>query len=61
MRLDHDWWLLDNARVITTWFAEDGRIGEKFLLTDQEHVAGYRYWHDLAVRNATPAEQIAAA
>lgn len=61
MRLDHDWWLLDDERVIAMWFTEDGEIREKFLLADQEHVAGYRYWRDLAVRNATPAEQIAAA
>jgi hypothetical protein len=58
--LSHDWWLLDDERVIVTWFTDDGEIREKFLITDPVPVAAYRIWRDVAARDATPAEQIAA-
>lgn len=59
--LDHDWWLLDDKRVIVTRFADDNVIREKTLITEAAAVAAYRAWRDTAVRLATPAEQIAAA
>jgi hypothetical protein len=59
--LDHDWWLLDDERVIVTWFTDDGEISAKFLITDPASVARYRLWRDLAVSNATPAEHVPAA
>ena len=42
-------------------FTEAGEIDRKELIADPGIVAQYRKWRDLAVRNATPAEQIAAA
>lgn len=59
--LDHDWWLLDDGRVIVMKFAVTGEIASKELITDPGSVAPYLTWRDLAVRNATPAAQIAAA
>ena len=59
--LDHDWWLLDNERLIITRFTEDGEIDSKTLVTDPEEIDRYILWRNLAVRIATPAEEIAAA
>lgn len=59
--LDHDWWLLDDERVIAMWFTSDGEISGRELITEPGAVARYCAWRDLAVRNATPAEQITAA
>jgi len=59
--LDFDWWLLDDERVIRLLYTADGRIAEKVLDTHPDIVALHREWRDLAVRNATPAEEIAAA
>jgi hypothetical protein len=59
--LDHDWWLLDDDRVIAMRFAAAGEIEAMELITGPGSVAAYLTWRDLAVRNATPAEQIAAA
>lgn len=59
--LGHDWWLLDDKRVIRMWFTKAGEIDRKLLTDDREIIALYLKWRDLAVRNATPAEQIAAA
>jgi hypothetical protein len=59
--LDNDWWLLDDERVIVTQFTATGEIACKYLSTRPLTVASYRAWRDLAVRNATPAEEIAAA
>jgi hypothetical protein len=57
----YDWWLLDDLRVIVMRFTEDGEIDRKELTEDPGTVIRFRAWRDLAVRNATPAEQIAAA
>ena len=58
---EHDWWLLDEERVILMWFTDNGEIEQKVLMDDPGAVSRYIKWRDLAVRNATPAEQIAAA
>jgi hypothetical protein len=59
--MSHDWWLLDDERVVLMWFTDDGEIDHK-TLTDEPHIVDlHRKWRDLAVRNATPAEEIAAA
>ena len=60
--LVHDWWLLDDERLIIMAFTDDGEIDQQ--VTDRPIrtiVPAYRIWRDLAVRNATPAEEIAAA
>lgn len=59
--LGHDWWLLDSERVIRMWFTDAGEIDHKILTDDREIIALYLKWRDLAVRNATPAEDYAAA
>jgi hypothetical protein len=59
--LDHDWWLLDDERLIITRYTSAGEIDYKELDTTPGIVARYREWRDLAVRNATTAEEIAAA
>ncbi len=59
--LVHDWWLLDDDRLIIMKFTDAGEIAGKSLITDPTIVSTYRVWRDLAVRNATPAEEIAAA
>lgn len=56
-----DWWLLDDERLILMYFTGSGEIDHKELITDPGTVARHRAWRDLAVRNATPAEEIAAA
>lgn len=56
-----DWWLLDDERVIIMQFTKDGEIDRKTLTDDPATVARHLHWRDLAVRNATPAEKIAAA
>jgi len=56
-----DWWLLDDERVILMQFTKDGAIERKTLTDDPAIVARHLHWRDLAVRNATPAEKIAAA
>lgn len=59
--LAHDWWLLDEERAVQMFFSKTGEI-DKMLRTNDPHIiALYLKWRDLAVRNATPAEQIAAA
>jgi hypothetical protein len=56
-----DWWLLDDERVIVMQFTAAGEIAEKRLLTGPELISRYITWRDLAVRNATAAEEHAAA
>ena len=56
-----DWWLLDDERVIAMGFDAEGHVTGKTLITDPELIARYLRWRDLAVRNATPAEAVAAA
>lgn len=58
--LAHDWWLLDDERVIAMWFTSTGEISDRQLITEPGTVARFREWRDLAVRNATPAEKVAA-
>lgn len=59
--LDCDWWLLDRKRVIRMEYSPEGRIIQKMLITEPGTVARFTEWRNLAVRNATPAEEIAAA
>lgn len=57
----HDWWLLDDERVIAMWFTDTGEVSDRTLITEPGAVAWFCAWRDLAVQNATPAEEIAAA
>lgn len=59
--LTHDWWLLDDERVIAMWFTNAGEVSDRELITEPGTVARFCAWRDLAVQNATPAEEIAAA
>lgn len=59
--LGGDWWLLDRERVIALRYSDAGKLAGKSLITDPGVVARTREWRDLAVRNAIPAEEIAAA
>jgi hypothetical protein len=59
--LDYDWWLLDDERLIVMRYTDADEIDSKEFITDLGIVAPYRTWRDLAVRNAIPAEEIAAA
>jgi hypothetical protein len=56
-----DWWLLDDERLIVMRFTQAGEIAGKWLVHGAAVVAPFIRWRDLAVRNATPAEEIAAA
>ena len=56
-----DWWLLDDERLVILRYNDAGEIAGKSLVTAQGGIYNYLIWRDLAVRNATPAEQIAAA
>lgn len=59
--LDHDWWLLDNRRLIEMRFTPDGEVASRILHADPHAVAPYLAWRDLAVHNATPAGETTAA
>ena len=61
LSLDHDWWLLDDERLIVMRYTSADEVASKELITDPGSVAPYLKWRDLAVRNATPAGDIAAA
>ncbi len=58
---DADWWLLDDEQVIIMAFDDDGNPVQKTLVTEPDLITRYRRWRDLAIRNAIPAEQVAAA
>ena len=56
--LPHDWWLLDDKRVLVMRFTDDGEIESKALITDAgagRHVPAS--WRDVAIRHATPAPE----
>jgi len=57
----YDWWLLDDRSVIIMRFTEAGEIDRKELIEDPGTVTRFRAWRDLAIRNASPAAQVAAA
>lgn len=57
----YDWWLLDDRRVIIMRFTEAGEIDRKELIEDPLIIARFLAWRDLAIRNAAPAAQVAAA
>jgi hypothetical protein len=59
--LDHDWWLLDNERLIDMRFDAAGEIASKTLTSDSSVVTHHQEWRDLAIRHAVPAEKITAA
>jgi Family of unknown function (DUF6879) len=58
--LDDDWWLFDDERLLLMRFDVSGRIAGKVLVTDQDIVVRHCAWRDVAVRNATSAEETAA-
>jgi hypothetical protein len=49
-----DWWLLDDDRLITMRFENNGQLMESHLVTDPDRVARACEWWDLAVRHSTP-------
>lgn len=57
----YDWWLLDDRSVIIMRFTEAGEIDRKELIEEPGSVARFQAWRDLAIRNASPAAQVAAA
>jgi hypothetical protein len=59
--LDHDWWLLDDEQVIIIRYTPEKAIEGKELISDPGTIGRYRTWRDLAVHNATSADDIAAA
>jgi hypothetical protein len=59
--LEVDWWLLDDERLVLMYFTSVGQISGKILITEPGIVARYREWRDLALRNASTAEEVAAA
>lgn len=59
--LADDWWLLDNERLIVMRHTSGGAVTEMELVTDKGALALHREWRNLAVRNAIPAAQVAAA
>ena len=59
--LAHDWWLLDNQRVIAMWFTDDGKIDYKTLITEPGTVFAYQRWRDNAMAYAKHAAHVAAA
>jgi hypothetical protein len=54
-----DWWLLDDAYLITMDFTSDGEIAGKSLIIDSATVASYIRWRELAQRHAMSAQQLA--
>jgi hypothetical protein len=54
----HDWWLLDDAYLITMDFTDSGEIAGKSLIIDQSIVTDYMSWRDRARRYAVSAQQI---
>lgn len=59
--LDHDWWLLDGRRLIIMRHDEADMLTALDLVTDPATAGEYGAWQDLAIRNAAPAGQTAAA
>jgi hypothetical protein len=58
--IDHDWWLLDNERLIVMRYTSGGTITNTELVTDKGVIALHDEWRNLAVRDAIPATKIAA-
>jgi hypothetical protein len=58
--LEVDWWLLDDEKLILMYFTGAGEIAGKALITEPGIVARHREWRDVAVTNATAAEEVAA-
>lgn len=56
-----DWWLLDDSRAVAMRYSGTGEFESADLVTDHGAINMYLEWRDLAVRNATPAEEYAAA
>ena len=59
--LEVDWWLLDDERLVLMYFTSAGEVAGKILITEPGIVARYREWRDLALCNASTAEEVAAA
>jgi hypothetical protein len=49
----HDWWLLDDNRLIVMTFNHDGEWISNELDTDPNATARARAWRNLAVRHST--------
>lgn len=56
-----DWWLLDDSRMAAMRYSGTGEFESAVLVTDRSTIRTYLGWRDLAVRNAAPAEEYAAA
>ena len=59
--LDHDWWVINGRIVVQLWFTAEGALDHMTRISDPITVGIYRHWWDMAIRDATPAEQVTAA
>lgn len=59
--MEDDWSLFDGTKVAVTRFTSAGLVAERELITDPAAVSRYSTWRDLALWQATRAEDIAAA
>jgi hypothetical protein len=50
---DHDWWLLDDSRLVHLLFDDHDRPLGGEVLTDPQIVQDHRAWWDLAAQHAT--------
>ncbi|MDQ1292141.1 MAG: hypothetical protein QG608_18 [Actinomycetota bacterium] len=50
---DHDWWLLDDTRLVVLDFDDNDRPQGGHVLTDPPTIRTHRTWWDLASRHAT--------
>lgn len=57
----HDWWIIDGRSVVQLWFTDGGALDHMTLITDPPAVGVYRHWWDMAIRDATHANQVTAA
>lgn len=57
----HDWHLFDDTTVAVTWFTPSGEVDRRELVTDPMAVQRCRTMRRIALRNARPAVDIAAA
>lgn len=52
----HDWWLLDDARLIVMQFDQEGRRVQTELITDPAQVDRAKIWWQLAYAHSAPIE-----
>jgi hypothetical protein len=53
---NHDWWLLDDARLIVMQFDQNGRRVHTELVTDPAQVDRAKTWWQLAHAHSAPIE-----